>query len=296
MRSLKSPLVSVIIPSFNKSKYVGATISSVLTQSFKSLEILVVDDGSTDNTEEVVKKYGPAINFIKIKHTGSPATPRNIGVLRARGELLAFLDSDDIWHAGKLKEQISFMKSGNFDLVYCDGDVVDENGKITKKSFLGEVNTPSGRVFKDLFFANFIPTSTVLVKKSCLKDIGQFNPGIELLAAEDYDMWLRLASKYKFGYLDKRLISYRELPGSFGDTSIIRAHQRELAAVRNVGNLARKIIGVDRKPRLFSLCKVISHYYRKEGNILMWMKYNFLAYYHYPWIKKAKMIFTGYNR
>ncbi len=205
------PTVSIIIPTYNGAHYIEETIESVLAQTYKDYEIIIIDDGSTDNTNKVLGKYKNKIKYFYQKHSGGYlAKVRNFAISNSEGKYIAFLDNDDLWLKEKLEIQTTYMeKHKNISLSYTDiyyfGDYVPRelNGK---SQF--EVRTMNpGTYFEQLFEFNFIPVSTVLVRKECLKHVGLFDESIKY--ASDHDLWLRIAAKYKVGEIDKPLAKYR---------------------------------------------------------------------------------------
>jgi len=211
---MKSSFVSVIVPTYNRANLVSETIKSILNQTYKNFELIVVDDGSTDNTEEVIKKFNDnRIKYIKIDNWGGPAKPRNTGIKKARGEYIAFCDDDDIWLPEKLEKQIKvFQISNETAMLYTrfkriEGDII--SNRILPKN--GKYK--SGNIFKSLYFKPFIACSSVIVKRSVLDQVGFFDTDPNLIAIEDIDLWLRIALKYIIRCTDNLpLILYRVHP------------------------------------------------------------------------------------
>lgn len=206
-------LVTVIIPAYNAAKYIAETIHSVLRQSYKNFEIIVVDDCSQDNTEKIVRNIAvedKRIRFISLdKNSGGPATPRNTGVVQAAGEFVAFLDADDIWHLDKLKvqmdiiekKQLDFCATGMFD--FFDGAQVDFE-EFDEKEINGVSVCYRGQRKKCT-----IPTSSVVCKKRLLS-MFPFCEEPAYKAVEDYDCWLKiLKSGCKAQKLEVNLVGYR---------------------------------------------------------------------------------------
>lgn len=223
--------VSVIIPTYNRAEYLAQAVQSVVGQKLNKnqrLEIIVVDDGSIDNTEKVVKKFGKKVTYIKIPHAGYPARPRNVGMQNSSGEFIAFLDSDDIWLPNKLATQLPHFKDSSVALVYSNAEVIDENGKRTGDLVVSPAQLKNGYVFKDLLLTNFISTLTVVVRRSAIHHIGVFNENDQLRTVEDYELWLRLAS-YKSGKvkaIKKTLALYRRHSQSISRSSTSVAIER----------------------------------------------------------------------
>ncbi len=198
-------MVSVIIPTYNSSDFVSKAIDSVLDQSYDDYEIIVVDDGSTDNTREILEKYKGIIKYV-YQDNGGPAKARNTGIKMAKGSYIAFLDSDDLWLPDKLKKQFDFFNENpQYHLVYTDMAHAI-NGEIIYKSYLKERNykhISSGYIYENLLRECFIFTPTVMMKKECIDNIGFFNEKLRI--SEDHDLWLRIADKYQIGFLDEAL-------------------------------------------------------------------------------------------
>ena len=211
-------LISVIIPCYNSERFVERAINSVLAQTCKEYEIIVIDDGSTDRTAEKVRAYGPAVRYLHQKNRGLPAA-RNTGIAIAQGEYIALLDDDDWWVPEKLERQIAVLSSHpEAALVYCDARVVYENGD-AEELFLAQydygITPPAGFVREQLLAHNFILPSTVMMVRSKLNEVCGFDE--EFLAVEDWDLWLRMASRWQVQVVRDALIFRRE--GSHNMTS-----------------------------------------------------------------------------
>lgn len=281
MRSAK-PLVSVIIPTYNSASFLPESISSVLKQTYKNVEVIVIDDGSTDKTSQLVKRY--PVRYIRINRTGGPATPRNVGIREAKGELIAFLDADDVWLPGKLKKQVDFMQRGKFDLISSDAGVINIHGGKTEKSYLahlGQLKSFGSNAFPKLYQVNFIITSSVLVKKRLLTRVGLFNQSSKIAGVEDYDLWLRIAaSGAKFGFLPQYVLLYREHSKSHSDVDEIKSHDRLLTAWRKNSAYAQKVLGGEAKFRIYELLKYWAKE-SKERDFFAYLRYKILSLIYY---------------
>ena len=205
-----NPLISVIIPTYNRKDIVLESINSVLTQKPKNYEVIVVDDGSTDETSSYLESLELPLRVIK-KENGGVASARNLGIKNAKGTYIAFLDSDDLWLPGILKEQLEYLTTHpDIPLVYTDQrlDIKGEKVGITR---FGVMNTTHEEKSKfDLpGFAQSPPihTSSVMVKKSIFDELGYFNENLKI--HEDTDMWNRISEKYYLGYIEKPLAVFR---------------------------------------------------------------------------------------
>ena len=199
------PLVSVVIPTYNRAAVIGASLESVFRQDYPNIEIIVVDDGSKDDTEHVMEPYiAKGVRYYRQENRGAP-TARNAGVERAEGELIAFLDSDDAWEPNKISAQVRRMGESFPDvaLIYTGMRKVDQNGAL-----LG-YKTPSkrGAIYLDLLRDNVVgSTSTALVKASVVREVGGFDTALR--SRQDLDLWLRIAKKYSIDYVADPLVIY----------------------------------------------------------------------------------------
>lgn len=198
--------LSVVIPAYNCAKYIEDTIASVLNQTRTPYEIIVVNDGSTDNTAEVVSKY-PTIRLINKINQG-PSETRNRGILECTGNWVAFLDSDDIWHSEKIEKiEECLTKNPKIDMLstaFFIGNPQSGWKKITPR----RIFNPNDSFFEQLYRRSFIATSSVVIKKSVLDKVGGFSSS--LLVAEDLDLWLRVAiTSAKYHYIAEHLLYYR---------------------------------------------------------------------------------------
>ncbi len=203
------PKVSVIIPTYNRANYIGEAIESVLAQTYQDYEIIVVDDGSTDNTRKVLEQFDGHIEYIYQENRGEAAA-RNTGLLVSKGEYLVLLDSDDTILPQKLERQVAFLDTHpSVGVVYSDLYFVDEDGKqlMLHSAYKGKKGD-SGNVLEALIRrGNFIPVHSAMVRRSCFDVVGQFNES--LFIGTDWEMWLRLAEQYTFQYIDIPSGNYR---------------------------------------------------------------------------------------
>lgn len=214
------PLVSVVIPAFNAEKYIKETIDSVLKQTCKDFEIIVVDDGSTDKTKKILEQYIDRINYIFQENSG-PSKARNTGIKIAKGEYIAFLDADDLWPKSKLALQVDFMElHPDIDMVFADMMTFNQDGVILK-SYLKNIKRENfynillqeQHELKDPFLmllrANFIPTGTVMVRRGMLEKYNiKFDENIS--SVEDLDYWMRVSIFSKIGFIPEILKRKRE--------------------------------------------------------------------------------------
>jgi glycosyltransferase involved in cell wall biosynthesis len=206
---VKNPTVSVIIPTFNRANLIEKAIKSVLKQTYQDFEIIVVDDGSIDNTEEIIRGFkDKRVKYIKkYKKNRGISVARNIGIKVARGKYIALLDSDDEWLPEKLNKQMKIFESESSEVgvVYTGDYYVNEKDKEIKKV---HIPRKKGYIYEDLLKAEGgLYVSTVLVKKECFAKVGLFDENFP--AREDLDMWIRIAKYYKFRYVKDLLVVCR---------------------------------------------------------------------------------------
>jgi glycosyltransferase involved in cell wall biosynthesis len=206
----KEPLVSVIIPTFNRNFFLEKTLESVKNQSFKNLEAIVVNDGgSIDDCKTVCSKYD-FVRLINIQNTGGPAKPRNVGIQNAKGEYLCFLDDDDLFHPDKLKIQVKILDENyNFGLAHSYCCCIDENDfNLELEIGRPKNNIKHGYVVKSMIGNWTLMTSSVMIRKSIVEKVGFFNESMPA-AGEDVEYWTRCAFETVFFYIDKPLVYYR---------------------------------------------------------------------------------------
>jgi len=190
---MKSKLVSIILPTFNRAHTLRRAIDSVYKQTYSDWELIIIDNNSTDGTEAIVEGYlGGRIKYFKINNEGIIAKSRNLGIKQSKGELIAFLDSDDWWSSNKLHISVREMMSFGADLVYHNLFKATNEKQIFYLPIRGR--TLEGDIFNDLLSGgNCIPNSSVVVKKKIFSIVGYLCESPETNTWEDYDIWLRIA-------------------------------------------------------------------------------------------------------
>ena len=210
------PTVSVIIPAYNAAPFIGTALDSVAAQTRRPDEVVVVDDGSTDDTAEIVRRWarqsGICAKLVRQRNRGLAAA-RNSGLSVASGDYITFLDADDVWLRAKTEKQVEFMESHQeCDLLFSDYEIHDVGGA-RAPAFHNVVHPKRGDVFLPLYTTDiFCWVGTVMFRSRLLREGFRFNPQYRM--TEDYDAWLRLSLKYRFDYLDDVLAEWRRNPGS----------------------------------------------------------------------------------
>lgn len=227
------PIVSVIIPVFNSQKYIEKTLLSVLEQTYKNYEVIIIDDGSQDNSLDIINKIKNRFNeekitILKQNHRGAGAA-RNRGVQHAKADLIAFLDSDDFWFPEKLKKVVNiFNVKPEVDLVSHDLIRIYQNGYQEKLQLHRRYN-PRIDYFVNLYKINCLATSTVTIRKSILFKVGLFDEHFP--PAEEYDLWLKIAVYIKPYYIKEPLVYYSVREGSQSE-DIDRRLQQEINVLK----------------------------------------------------------------
>ncbi|MBS1811265.1 MAG: glycosyltransferase [Acidobacteria bacterium] len=200
------PEVSVVIPTYNSASYLIEAVESVLAQTYQDFEVLVIDDGSTDETEQIMRRYQAPVRYIR-QQNGGVSVARNRGIAESRGRYVAFLDADDIWLPHKLARQIAALRQQPHDQVcYSAFTVVD----FALNPIEVRRSQRQGSALEDLLTrGNVVATpSTVLCERTLFDSVGSFDPALSQCA--DWDMWVRLAARTEFLYLDEPLVTYRQ--------------------------------------------------------------------------------------
>ncbi len=198
------PKVSVIVPTYNRASWLGETLRSVVNQSFKDFELIVVDDGSIDNTSQVMQSFPSAQYFAMEKNCGV-SKARNLGLDYAKGEFICFLDSDDLWDERKLEVQLHWMKN-NIDSQVCyTNEIWIRNG--VRVNPMNKHRKYTGDIFRHCLALCIVSPSSVMLRKGLFDEVGNFDESLP--ACEDYDLWLRVAVEYAFHFIEEPLIIKR---------------------------------------------------------------------------------------
>lgn len=214
------PLVSVVIATYNMAKYLGEAVESVLSQTYTNVEIIIVDDGSTDDTSALVTRWANdrRVRCIRQRNLGQ-SRAKNQGISLAAGEYVAFLDADDRWTPRKLEQQIVlFNEHPDVAVVYSDKQLIDEYGDKLKG---GEAKCPQGRITSDLLVDNYVNFGSAVVRREVLEEFGGFDETLPM--SIDYDLWLRISTVYEFRCVEEPLLEYRIWSGQMSHKTLERS-------------------------------------------------------------------------
>jgi glycosyltransferase involved in cell wall biosynthesis len=230
MDGISSCLISVIIPVYNGQLTIEETVKSVLNQTFTDFELIVINDGSTDSTLDILKKFHDNRIIIYSYPNAGLSASRNRGIKLARGEFISFIDADDLWSSDKLKNQLeSLRENPEAAVAYSWTSFIDKSGNTLDYGIQYTVN---GYVFQDLLTFFFIGSgSNALIRKKVFNEVGQFDE--TLTSAEDWDMFLRIAARYHFASVPAPQIFYRLIDNSMS-TNVIRQEKECLKVLERV--------------------------------------------------------------
>lgn len=253
-RNSNMPTVSVIIPTYNRAHLIGGAIQSVLDQTYQDFEIIVVDDGSTDNTAEVVKSFNEQrIKCIRHDKNRGGSAARNTGIKAAKGEYIAFQDSDDEWFIEKLEKQMKIFETAppEVGVVYTGFWKIENDKKIYIPS--SWFTQKEGNIHKELLKGNFVTTQSVVIRKKCFEKSGMFDENLPRL--QDWELVIRLSKYYNFKCIDEPLLN-----SYYTSNSISANHEALIKAVELILTKHFNDFAKDRK--------LLSNHYFYIGNLL----------------------------
>lgn len=270
---MSSPLVSTIIPAYNAARFVAQAIDSALMQAVPQ-QIIVVNDGSRDDTSAVVRAYGDAVELIE-QTNGGVSAARNRGIAAARGDFVAFLDADDVWLPEKLSRQLALFEADPaLGTVICDEMHVSAEGEVLRPSFLatrrchGELPTQASRLSKPVTWLvreSFFPTSGVVTRRSVLDRAGLFDTRLSI--CEDRDLWLRLAFEAPVGLVPEVLLRY--LTGRPDSLSVVATQLRWAQALHGILRRYRSRIAPASRAEQTSADRLLGEVFNELG-LVFW--------------------------
>lgn len=276
---MNNPLVSILTPVYNGARYIAQAIDSARAQTYPDFELIIVNDGSTDNSVEVIRPYlaDPRIKYLE-QPNGGVAAARNAALRVARGRYIGFLDQDDLWLPEKLRFQVQYLDDHpGIGLVHANQDYIDSDGRHTCLDFDDGFTKVSGWCFRDLFIKNRIAVLTVLARKSSMDSVGPLNETIP--GGDDYEMWLRISKHFQIGHLDQVLAHYRTHESNVSNDNF-RMTRTDLGAVQSILQKypdSRKELGADVvNARLFELNYELGGWY-------MWQARDHASARRYYW-------------
>jgi glycosyltransferase involved in cell wall biosynthesis len=246
-------LVSVIIPAYNYARYIPGAVNSVLAQTYQDYEIVVVDDGSTDDTRQALGDSLHKITYVYQQNRGVSAA-RNVGLERSHGELIAFLDADDSWVPDKLDRQVRFLRDHTTIGLVCSGaeHINDGEGDASPTSpqpLDCSIWLNNGVIVKDAFSVlletNFIITSTVVIRRECIRKVGTFDESLR--SVEDRDLWLRTARHFPIAYMPGAVVQKRSHPNNLSADGTLCTQSR----IRVLEKVGRERVGLQHRDRVY---------------------------------------------
>lgn len=226
-----TPLVSVVMAAKNYARFIGEAIDSVRAQTVLNWELIVIDDGSSDDTPAAVRPYlsDPRVRYFRSDRLGQPRA-KNLGIGFARAPLIAFLDADDAWEPTKLEKQLALFANPKVGVVFCGRSLMNEEGRALATKATSAFH--KGAVLSQMFTQNFVCFSSCVVRREVFARVGAFDPQWDL--AIDYDLWLRVAKFYEFDFVNEELVRYRTGHGNLSkklrdrvDTAMSIMHRAE---------------------------------------------------------------------
>lgn len=293
---MENPKISIITPTFNRSDFIAQAIQSVLDQDYGNFEHLIVDDGSTDNTKEVIEPFlaDQRLRYFYQENQGQSAA-RNLALAHASGDFICFLDSDNSWLPEKLGNQLEeFRRHPEVDVIYGDCITIDENGNEISRD---NMRRHSGFIVLNLLKDNCVSMNTAMTRRRCFDEMGGMSE--KRRVADDYDLWLRFSAKYRFLYLPEYFAYYRVMKDQISTDKTARFNSNE-AIISDFRETFPSVLPQSRFDEAFA-----SFYTRKarylaangnrlEGvrNILRALRYR--PQYSVPWRGLAAVLFKRY--
>lgn len=205
---MRDSKISVVITCYKYAQYLPFAMDSALGQTHRNIEVIMVNDGSPDNTDEVMQRYlsDRRVIYVKQENAGQ-AIAKNNGIKRASGDFIAFLDADDIWALDKLEKQLPLFENPQVGVVYCRVNYIDEQGKPIERNMHSLLEPRSGWIVQHIFLDNLVPFCAAVVRRECFDRVGVMDPSFRM--GIDWDLWLRMSVHYQFEFVDEALLTYR---------------------------------------------------------------------------------------
>ena len=287
----KQPLVSVIIPCYNGEKFIGEAIESVLNQTYKNWELIIVNDGSIDNSKKIIDNYlsDKRIKYIKSKNNKGIPVTRNIGIKSSKGKYIAFLDQDDIWMKKKIEKQLNLFSKKNEKLGLIFGDILNINSEgkkikeikpqISNNNIMEILKSNKIEIMRTLYLRDYIPFITVMVNKAVFAKIGLLDESL-LGGADDYEFCLRLAGNYKIIYMNEILAKKRVHKGNF--SRLDRFFPNEIKISEKIAEIF-PYLEKYKKRRLGSAYYACGRFYQTKGELIKSREKFVKAIFYNPW-------------
>ena len=254
-------LVSVVIATFNMGRYLPQAVQSVLSQTYGNVEILIIDDGSNDDTAQIIRRWDQDERVrVYRQPNGGQAQARNRGVALSKGQYVAFLDADDEWLSHKLSRQMPLFANPQVGVVYSEYECMDAEGRALPKP---PTRMFRGRVTAALLIDNFVSFQTAVVRRECLERHGAFDESVRM--GDDYDLWLRLSAHYAFDFIPQPTARYRVWSGQMSKNY----RRRYESAIRTMRRF------LEHNPGLVSAAQIRAawaHTYTGRGNNALWQE------------------------
>ncbi|MDZ7584263.1 MAG: glycosyltransferase [Thiobacillus sp.] len=282
---MNRPRVSVLTPVYKGERFIARTIESILSQSYADIELIIINDGSPDNSAAIIQPYlaDPRVKYIEQANTGV-ASARNTALQHATGAYIGLCDQDDEWLPHKAKNQVAYLETyPEAGMVHGDVDYIDESGQPLphEPCFPAAV---FGRCFPRMYMGNPVMAVAAMFRRSLVDAVGGFDPAIKY--ADDYDLWLRIAAHHSVGYIDEPVARYRwhAENNSHHQVSIREYTLRVLRKTeRELPDACAHVLRNDRKLRYFRLYEQMARYARAESRPLAAASYALRAFAWNPW-------------
>ncbi len=239
-----NPQVSIVLLCYNQAPYVAEAVHSVWNQTYANIQLIVVDDASTDGSRQVIAallRNNPEVSFIALPENRGNCAAFNLALKRATGKYVIDLAADDVLLQDRVEAQVKFFESlgDEYGVIYSNARYIDKEGRFLKNHFAPAATPPQGDVYVDVIRTFFIPPPTVMMRKSVLDELGGYD---EALAYEDFDFWVRSSRNYKYAYQPQILTSIRKLESSLS----AQAYKRSDRQLFSTSLVCRKILALNK--------------------------------------------------